>query len=149
MIHKTLVAERENRKLVLRGSGKALRQFLFVDDFAKMLLLLLNSNIQEELVICAPKEEVSIQLLTDMIVYLYEFENGIVNDLSYSDGQYKKTADSNTFNKLFPILEENGVYIIEDIETSYWTKNGLYGYNTNYGYKHPNSIVEIFKNIIA
>ena len=53
-----------------------------------------------------------------------------------------------TFNKLFPVLEENGVYIIEDIETSYWTKNGLYGYKTNYGYKHPKSIVELFKNVI-
>jgi len=47
---------------------------------------------------------------------------------------------------LFPLLEDGGIYIIEDIETSYWTKNGLYGYPTNYGYKHPKSIVEIFKN---
>jgi ribosomal protein L5 len=41
-----------------------------------------------------------------------------------------------------------GVYIIEDVETSYWTKGGLYGYPTNYGYKHPNSIIEIFKTAV-
>jgi GDP-L-fucose synthase len=102
LIHKTLVADKENRPLTLRGSGKALRQFLFVDDFAKMLSKLLNSEIEEELVVCAPREEISIQLLTDMIVYLYEFENGVDYDLSYSDGQYKKTADGGTFNRLFP-----------------------------------------------
>ena len=39
------------------------------------------------------------------------------------------------------------MYIIEDIETSYWTKNGLYGYETRYGYKHPNSTIEIFKEV--
>ena len=44
-------------------------------------------------------------------------------------------------------MQEGGVYIIEDVETSYWTKNGLYGYSTNYGYKHPNSIIEIFKEV--
>jgi hypothetical protein len=44
-------------------------------------------------------------------------------------------------------LQEGGVYIIEDIETSYWTKNGLYGYTTRYGYKHPDSIVEVFKEV--
>ena len=64
------------------------------------------------------------------------------------DGSHIPEHQLLTFNKLFPILEENGVYIIEDIETSYWTKNGLYGYKTNYGYKHPNSIVEIFKNVV-
>jgi len=52
-----------------------------------------------------------------------------------------------TFNTLFPALREGGVYIIEDIETSYWTKEGLYGYQTRYGYKHPDSIVEIFKEV--
>jgi hypothetical protein len=52
-----------------------------------------------------------------------------------------------TFNTLFPALREGGVYIIEDVETSYWTKGGLYGYQTRYGYKHPDSIVEIFKEV--
>ena len=64
------------------------------------------------------------------------------------DGSHIPEHQLLTFNKLFPILEDGGIYIIEDIETSYWKKNGLYGYNTNYGYKHQNSIVEIFKNII-
>lgn len=76
---------------------------------------------------------------------------GIINKPIYfinDDGSHIPEHQVLTFNKLFPILEDGGIYIIEDIETSYWTKNGLYGYNTNYGYKHPNSIVEIFKNII-
>ncbi len=102
LIHKTHIAEKENRPLTLRGSGKALRQFLFVDDFAQMLSKLLYSERHEELVVCAPKEEISIQLLTDMIVYLYEFDNRITYDLSYSDGQYKKTADGSKFNDMFP-----------------------------------------------
>ena len=41
------------------------------------------------------------------------------------------------------------MYIIEDVETSYWTKGeGLYGYPARYGAGHPESIVEVFKTAI-
>ena len=64
------------------------------------------------------------------------------------DGSHIPEHQILTFEKLFyHILQPGGTYIIEDIETSYWTHNGLYGYSTNYGYKHPNSIIEIFKEV--
>jgi len=64
------------------------------------------------------------------------------------DGSHIPEHQLLTFNTLFPVLEENGVYIIEDVETSYWTKEGLYGYKTRYGYKHNDSILEIFKDVV-
>ena len=63
------------------------------------------------------------------------------------DGSHIPEHQLLAFNTLFPTLQEGGIYIIEDIETSYWTKYGLYGYETRYGYKHPNSIIEIFKEV--
>lgn len=63
------------------------------------------------------------------------------------DGSHIPEHQLLTFNILFPALCEGGVYIIEDIETSYWTRGGLYGYQTRYGYKNPNSIIEIFKEV--
>ena len=64
------------------------------------------------------------------------------------DGSHIPEHQLLTFNELFPLLEVGGVYIIEDIETPYWTKEGLYGYETRYGKGHPKSIVEIFKNAV-
>lgn len=64
------------------------------------------------------------------------------------DGSHIPEHQLLTFNKLFPLLEVGGVYIIEDVETSYWTKSGLYGYDTRYGRGHPKSIIEIFKQAI-
>lgn len=64
------------------------------------------------------------------------------------DGSHIPEHQLLTFNALFPLLEVGGVYIIEDIETSYWTKGGLYGYQTRYGKGHEKSIVEIFKKSI-
>ena len=64
------------------------------------------------------------------------------------DGSHIPEHQLLSFNTLFPILVEGGIYIIEDIETSYWTKGVCYNYKTNYGYKHPKSIVEIFKEAV-
>ncbi len=63
------------------------------------------------------------------------------------DGSHIPEHQLKTFNVLFPILVEGGIYIIEDIETSYWSKGDCYNYKTEYGYKHTNSIVEIFKEV--
>ncbi len=64
------------------------------------------------------------------------------------DGSHIPEHQLLTFNTLFPLLQEGGVYIIEDIETSYWTRGEIYGYECKYGYQHPKSIVEIFKNTV-
>ena len=34
------------------------------------------------------------------------------------------------------------------VSYSYWTRNGLYGYNTRYGYHHEHSCVEVFKDLL-
>lgn len=68
--------------------------------------------------------------------------------LIIDDGSHVPEHQLLTFNYLFDkCLTFGGVYIIEDIETSYWIKSELYGYNIDAGYKKSNNIVEIFKNI--
>lgn len=65
------------------------------------------------------------------------------------DGSHLPEHQILTFNNYFKtLLIGGGCYIIEDIETSYWTKNDIYGYETRYGYKHPNSLIEIFKCLV-
>ncbi|OEH79703.1 putative GDP-L-fucose synthetase [Cyclospora cayetanensis] len=41
LVHKALLAKQSDGKLVVRGTGRTLRQFLFSDDAARLLLLLL------------------------------------------------------------------------------------------------------------
>ena len=69
--------------------------------------------------------------------------------LIIDDGSHIPEHQINTFDYLFNrVLAYGGCYIIEDIETSYWTKEGVYGYPTRYGYHHNKSIIEIFKHLI-
>ena len=69
--------------------------------------------------------------------------------LIVDDGSHLPEHQGMCFDYLFvELLQPGGVYIIEDIEVSYWTRGALYGYSAQYGYKHPMSIVEVFKHAI-
>jgi hypothetical protein len=62
------------------------------------------------------------------------------------DGSHIPEHQVLTFNLFFnKLLQPGGVYIIEDIETSYWVREYIYSYQTRYGYHHPKSCIELFK----
>ena len=69
-------------------------------------------------------------------------------DVILDDGSHIPEHQLFSFNKLFPYVKPGGVYIIEDIETSYWKRNGLYGYETRYGKDHPLNLVNVFRNVL-
>ena len=103
-----------------------------------------SENIQKHKRHTIIKTDQSIQTDLDNAFDKIEETIWFIND----DGSHIPEHQLLTFNTLFPKLENGGVYIIEDIETSYWTKDGLYGYDTRYGLGHPKSIIEIFKTAI-
>ena len=65
------------------------------------------------------------------------------------DGSHNPEHQLLTFDYFFQnLLEPGGVYIVEDIETSYWKNGYLYGYSLNYGYKSYNSFIERVKPLV-
>lgn len=68
--------------------------------------------------------------------------------LVVDDGSHIPGHQASSFDLLFrDILLPGGVYIIEDVEVSYWTKGDCYGTPTRLGYQHPASVIEVFKLI--
>lgn len=59
-----------------------------------------------------------------------KFVNNIEHrfDVIIDDGSHVPDHQWNTFIHLFKVLNEGGIYIIEDIETSFWGKSIVYGY---------------------
>jgi len=65
------------------------------------------------------------------------------------DGSHIPEHQLISFDFLFAnVLQDGGIYIIEDVEVSYWKKGMLYGYNAQYGIEHFSSIVEKFKLLV-
>lgn len=62
-------------------------------------------------------------------------------DIIIDDGGHTMTQQINTFEELFPHLKTDGVYLAEDLHTSYWP--GFGG-----GYKNPGTFIEYSKHLI-
>lgn len=56
---------------------------------------------------------------------------GIKFDVILDDGSHVPEHQILTINKLWELVKPGGIYIIEDIETSYWKKSNIYGYRFN------------------
>ena len=69
--------------------------------------------------------------------------------LIVDDGSHIPEHQVQCFDYLFNhALLPGGTYIVEDIETSYWSRGGLHGYTTRYGYHHEHSAIEVFKDLL-
>ena len=65
------------------------------------------------------------------------------------DGSHVPEHQVLTFNILFDrLLLPGGIYIIEDIEVSYWLSKSIYSYPTAYGYRNSKSCIELFKQLV-
>ncbi|MDB4676926.1 class I SAM-dependent methyltransferase, partial [bacterium] len=53
---------------------------------------------------------------------------GVEFDIIIDDGSHVPSHQILTLNELWDVLRPGGVYIIEDIETSYWKNSSIYGY---------------------
>jgi GDP-L-fucose synthase len=83
-----------DKEIVIYGSGKPLRQFIYNYDLAKLILwVIYNYNDSSPLILSVPEEdEVSIKDVVNIISDAFKYDGKITYDTSKSDGQYKKTA---------------------------------------------------------
>jgi len=99
LIHKAYLAKKNNSPFIIKGSGKPLRQFIYSQDLAKLIIWCLENYNEIEPIILADSKEYSIKTIGEIIATYFDI-NTIQFDDSFSDGQYKKTADNSKLIKL-------------------------------------------------
>ena len=95
LIHKCHNAKLANDKFVVRGTGTPLRQFIYSTDLARLLMWTLENVNRENIILSVSEiEEVPIEYVARLIARAFNYEQNIVFDASFADGQFKKTADN-------------------------------------------------------
>lgn len=103
LIHKIYNAKNKNEDLVIKGTGKAKREFIFARDLANICNYLLNHYDGDDSIIVSDSDnEIAIKELVDILVEVSNFKGNVIYDTSYSDGQLVKKTDN---SKLKDILE--------------------------------------------
>jgi len=110
LTHQCYLAKKENRPFTIKGSGKPLRQFIYSKDLAELIMWTLEEYKENENIILSvgEEDEVSIEQVALSIARSFDYEN-LIFDTSYSDGQYKKTADNNKLIKLIGNFKFTGI----------------------------------------
>jgi GDP-L-fucose synthase len=85
--------ERGDREITAWGTGKASREFLYVDDCAEGLILALENYESAEPMNLGNGREVTIRQLTELVAKVAGFEGRIVWDASKPDGQPRRCLD--------------------------------------------------------
>jgi len=126
LIHKCYLAKQKGDKFIVKGTGKPLRQFIYSQDLAKLLKWVLESYHEKESIILSVSEEdeVSIKDIATLIAKEFDYEHRMEFDSSYSDGQFKKTADNSKLMSL------NSEFKFTSIEIG--IKKSIRWFNDNY-----------------
>ena len=124
LIHRCYLAKQQNRPFVVRGTGKVLRQFIHATDLAHSILQLLPKLNKDVIVIAGDGVEVTIKDVAVMIANQFDYVDKIRFDTTYSDGQYKKTADVTKYKSYLPDykfmnIEQGIAETVEYFKTNY------------------------------
>eukprot|EP00823_Brevimastigomonas_motovehiculus_P009282 TRINITY_DN8950_c0_g1_i1.p1 TRINITY_DN8950_c0_g1~~TRINITY_DN8950_c0_g1_i1.p1 ORF type:complete len:347 (-),score=94.50 TRINITY_DN8950_c0_g1_i1:166-1155(-) len=104
LIHKFYLAKQKGEDMVVLGSGKPRRQFIYSIDLARLFLWVVRNYDEADPIILSvdEKEEVTIKDVVNAIAKAFDFKGKITYDTSKEDGQYKKTASNAKLRKYLP-----------------------------------------------
>lgn len=93
--------EKGDKEIVVWGTGKATREFVFVEDCAEAIVLATERYDKSEPVNIGAGFEISIKDLSEKIVKLCGFEGRIAWDASKPDGQPRRCLDTSKAEREF------------------------------------------------
>lgn len=94
LIHKCYLAKKNNTPFEVWGSGKPLREFVFSEDVANIIDLLLENYEGTDPVIISNPKEYSIKEVVDLIVQYMEFKGEVKWLTDKPDGQFRKPSSN-------------------------------------------------------
>ncbi len=89
-----------DKEFEIWGSGKPLREFMYVDDLSYCIEFLLGKEVETDLINVGTGEEISVLNLAKLIKDTIGFKGDITTDMSMPDGNPRKLLDSTLINNL-------------------------------------------------
>ena len=98
------------------GSGKPLREFLYVDDLSEAIKLIIEKDVDQQILNVGSSEEISIIDLAKLIKKVLKYDGELIFDSTKPDGNPRKLLDS---TKMFSYGWKPNIRLEEGIKLSY------------------------------
>jgi GDP-L-fucose synthase len=104
LIHKCWLAKQNGTDFMVAGNGTPLRQFIYSEDLARLILWTYTNytEISNPFIACPPNSEIPISTVVQKIAEEFGYADHIVYDITKPNGQYKKTAQSTPLHVMDP-----------------------------------------------
>jgi GDP-L-fucose synthase len=125
IIHKCYLSIMNDTDLILWGTGKPRREFIFSKDIANICDFLIENYEGQDSIILSTSEEISIKEIANMVAKIMGYKKKIIWDKTKPSGQFRKPSDNSKlksiigdfkFTKLEDGLEETIDFFINNYE---------------------------------
>jgi len=110
LIHKCFLAKRNNTPLEVWGTGDPIREFIYVDDVARLTEWVLHYYNEKGPIILSASDPISIKKLVKLIAQELQFDGKILWDYSKPDGQYRKPSCNNKLMGYLPNFKFTNIH---------------------------------------
>ncbi|MBU1033812.1 GDP-L-fucose synthase [Patescibacteria group bacterium] len=90
----------KKKEVIVWGTGKAMREFMYVDDMARACILIMQEYNNREIINIGTGEDITINQLAETIKKVVKFSGKITFDASKPDGTPRKLLDISKLKKL-------------------------------------------------
>ena len=90
----------KKKSVEIWGTGKATREFMFVDDLASAIKFLISKKFKMDVINVGSGEEISIKKLAEKIKSIIGYDGKIIFNTKYPDGTPRRVVSSKKINQL-------------------------------------------------
>jgi len=109
LISKLYTAKKNNSDLLVWGDGKSYREFIYVNDLARIVLQLLNHDNLPNKIIISGRKEYQISEIVNMLVEISGFTGNVIYDTTKPNGQRKRPSSKKIIDSLIPNFEYTAI----------------------------------------
>lgn len=102
LIHKAYIANMKKENLEIWGTGTPLRDFIYSQDLARLIIDVLEEYSDSEPISLATGDERSIKEIANLIFSEFDEINELIFDPSKPDGQFRKPVDISKIKNMWP-----------------------------------------------
>lgn len=100
LIRKFIVAKENNEDVIIWGTGKPRREFLYVDDMAEACLLLMLKYNESGHINIGTGRDTEINELAETIADIIGFKGNIIHDFTKPDGMLRRVLNTSKLSEL-------------------------------------------------
>lgn len=100
LIHKIYLAKKNNEPLMVWGDGSAEREFIYVDDLAKIIIDILELEEIPQRIIISVDEQKTIKEIVNILCEVSDFKGKVIWETDKPNGQKSRPSDTSLLKSL-------------------------------------------------